>query len=255
MTFLTQWTAKSLFCQIALFTGILLPGINSATANIVIHSTRIIYPEDSREVTIRMQNKGETPSLVQTWIDKGDTSVPVSTLDVPFVLMPPVSRIDAHRGQTLRLTYTGSTLPKDKESLFWLNVLDIPPKAKKTAENENLLQMAIRSRLKIFFRPVGLNAESALKAAKNLRWGLARTQSGKELIAFNDSPYFVNVSSIIVENAGEKTTSHNGEMIAPGEKQTFSVKSATKINKNGKINYTIINDHGGTTEFEGFVIE
>lgn len=39
----------------------------------------------------------------------------------------PVSRIDAKRGQTIKLMYTGSTvLPSDKESVFWFNVLEVP---------------------------------------------------------------------------------------------------------------------------------
>lgn len=37
-------------------------------------------------------------------------------------------------------------LPVDRESVFWLNVKEIP---KKSAE-ENVLQIAVRSRIKLF---------------------------------------------------------------------------------------------------------
>ncbi len=45
----------------------------------------------------------------------------------PFTATPPVSRIDAKRGQTIKLMYTASSaLPKDRESVFWFNVLEVP---------------------------------------------------------------------------------------------------------------------------------
>ncbi|WP_409333365.1 fimbria/pilus periplasmic chaperone, partial [Escherichia coli] len=45
-------------------------------------------------------------------------------MTVPFTATPPVSRIDAKRGQTIKLMYTASSaLPKDRESVFWFNVL------------------------------------------------------------------------------------------------------------------------------------
>ncbi|MEN2733548.1 fimbria/pilus periplasmic chaperone [Escherichia coli] len=50
------------------------------------------------------------------------------------MITPPIFRMDSKSGQTVRIVYTGESLPKDRESLFYLNVLDIPakPRAKKT---------------------------------------------------------------------------------------------------------------------------
>ncbi|MGO4314064.1 molecular chaperone, partial [Pseudomonas sp. KB_15] len=61
-----------------------------AQAAIVITGTRVIYPEKSRQVSVRLNNVEDTPVLVQAWIDDGDTSVPVEKLDVPFIITPPV---------------------------------------------------------------------------------------------------------------------------------------------------------------------
>lgn len=53
--------------------------------------------------------------------------------------------------------YTGEPLPADRESLFWMNVKAIPSLDEKLA-NENTLQIAIQSRIKLFYRPSGLSA-------------------------------------------------------------------------------------------------
>jgi len=101
--------------------------ITPVLASVTITGTRVIYPAGEKEITVRLQNKGVLPALVQSWIDSGDANQPLDEIRVPFVLMPPVSRIEAHGSQTLRLMFTGDNLPADKESVFWLNVLDIPP--------------------------------------------------------------------------------------------------------------------------------
>lgn len=142
----------------------------SAIADIVISGTRVIYKSNEKSVNVRLENKGNNPLLVQSWLDTGDDSAEPGSITVPFTATPPVSRIDAKRGQTIKLMYTASSpLPKDRESVFWFNVLEVPPKpdADKVA-NQSLLQLAFRTRIKLFYRPEGLNglpsdAPAALK--------------------------------------------------------------------------------------------
>ena len=101
----------------------------SAIADIVISGTRVIYKSNEKSVNVRLENKGNNPLLVQSWLDTGDDSAEPGSITVPFTATPPVSRIDAKRGQTIKLMYTASSpLPKDRESVFWFNVLEVPPK-------------------------------------------------------------------------------------------------------------------------------
>lgn len=102
---------------------------SSSIADIVISGTRVIYKSDQKSVNVRLENKGNNPLLVQSWLDTGDDNAEPGSITVPFTATPPVSRIDAKRGQTIKLMYTASTsLPKDRESVFWFNVLEVPPK-------------------------------------------------------------------------------------------------------------------------------
>ncbi len=135
---------------------------SSAHASVVINGTRVIYRAKDREVTIRLSNEGTAPALVQAWLDTGDPNTTPDESNVPFTLTPPLFRLDPKKGQSLRLIYTQEPLPQDKESLFWLNVLEVPPRADggASSNDRNLLQLAFRSRIKVFFRPAGLQGDA-----------------------------------------------------------------------------------------------
>ena len=122
-----------------------------AQANVVITGTRVIYPADQKSINIQLSNVGDSPALVQAWLDKDNIKSNPNTESVPFVIAPPVTRVEAHSGQTLRVSFTGTeNLPQDRESIFYFNLLDIPPKpsAESLQANPNYLQLAIRSRLR-----------------------------------------------------------------------------------------------------------
>ncbi|HGY8840292.1 TPA: fimbria/pilus periplasmic chaperone, partial [Escherichia coli] len=93
------------------------------SANVVITGTRVIYPAGQHNVNVQLTNVGISPSLIQAWIDNGDPKAAPETIKTPFVITPPIARIDGNKGQTLRLSYTGEPLPADRESVFYLNVL------------------------------------------------------------------------------------------------------------------------------------
>ncbi len=61
-----------------------------AVAAIVVTGTRVVYPAVKREVTIDIHNPGETPSLVQAWLDTGDLHSKPGEAKVPFVMTPPL---------------------------------------------------------------------------------------------------------------------------------------------------------------------
>ncbi|MFK8259601.1 molecular chaperone [Erwinia sp. AnSW2-5] len=223
------------------FTGFLYFLVGSiASANVVVLGTRVIYPQGDREVTVQLKNDGELPSLVQAWIDDGKTSTPINKLKVPFVLMPPIFRVEPGKGQTLRISYTGEQLPQDKESVYWLNVLDIPPKG--ASSGGNTLQMAIRSRIKIFFRPPLLNSHGATEAYKNVKWTLT---SDKKLRGKNLSPYYVNISSVELDINGKKIKTTAGEMLSPGENKIFESPVLMGVSPGTKVSYGSITDYGG----------
>jgi len=154
----------------ALFAG-------SAAASVTVGGTRVVYPLENREVTVKLSNDRAEPSLVQVWMDKGNADAKPGEASAPFVLTPPIFRMDAKKSQTIRMMYTGDALPQDKESVFWLNVLDVPPKTAKNAD-VNTLQFAFRTRIKVFARPKGLPGTPE-EAAGKVTWKLVPAADNK----------------------------------------------------------------------------
>ena len=163
-------------------------------AGVVINGTRVIYPGDEKEITVQVSNNGQRPVLVQSWLDTGDSEATPDTITTPFILTPPINRLDSGKAQALRISsLTTSALPQDRESLYWLNVLEIPGRPGSEIKNENYLQLAVRSRIKFFWRPASLK-EGAARAPQALSW--AATEQG--LKAINPTPYFISDRKSVV---------------------------------------------------------
>lgn len=219
-----------------------LPLAAPAFAGLVIDGTRIIYPARDRQVTVQIRNEGTSPVLVQNWIDDGRRDAEPEAIDVPFVITPPIARVEAGNGQALRIAFTGATLPADRESAFWLNVLEIPAKPSDSA-SRNHLQFAFRSRLKLFFRPADLPG-SANAAAARLAWSLVpRNEApGHALRIANPTPYYVSLASIEVGSDARRIA--NPPMVAPFDTVTVPVPGPDRAPAGTTVHYESINDFG-----------
>lgn len=226
--------------QLALSCGIIISLLLpvSGIASVVVNGTRVVYPGTEREVTVKLSNTGTLPVLVQSWVDNGDVSARPEKIAVPFILTPPVNRIEPDKSQTLRLSYTASPqLPEDRESVYWLNVLEIPP-AKQNVPNR--LQMAFRTRIKLFYRPGAIaDRAKASEAAETLKWSIV----GDELEANNPSPYYISLVSINITQ-GSKKSDVAGEMVAPMNKLRFKLKGNASLTRGANLAYEYINDWG-----------
>lgn len=222
----------------------------SVCASVVIMGTRVVYPEQKKSINVQLQNGDNSPSLVQAWLDTGDPSGSPGSVRVPFVITPPVTRIEPGTGQTLRIMYTGEPLPRNRESVFYLNVLDIPPRpefGEKKADigNVNYLQLAVRSRIKLFFRPATLNQPVA-DVARQITW--SRVNIGNQILlrADNQTPYFVTYKKIVLKSDRDIQSLTQPGMVSP-----YSVKDFTLPGKNlygARVIWTVINDYGGYEE-------
>ena len=236
-----------------------------AQAGVIINTTRVIFSEADGEAAVQLRNKGKGPVLAQLWIDDGDAKAKPSELDVPFALTPAVARIDPGRGQAVRFLKTRDELPKDRESLFWFNLLEIPPKpTKQLAQGDNVLQFSLRTRIKMFYRPSGLIG-SANQAHEQLRFVLtpAQPDGARTLQVFNPTPYHITFRSLDVRPAVDapvwaQLSKADSRMVAPMSELRLPLKleSATSpAPQSAQVFYGVINDYGGETraqqELEG----
>lgn len=218
-----------------------LAAASPATASVVISGTRVVLAAGDGEATVQLENTGASPALVQAWIDDGNAAETPENSKAPFLLTPPISRVDAGRGQALRILYSGGSLPGDRESVFWLNVLDVPP-VPEDAEGSarNYLQFAFRSRIKLFYRPKGL-AGTANAAPSRMVWGLLAPDT---LSVRNPSAYHVTVVRLQAYagdgDSNGATLETGGVMVAPGGSHEWRLPAPAT-----RVEFTTINDHGG----------
>lgn len=241
---------KSLVCAARAGLFALCLYVTAAHAAVVIGGTRVVFPAKDGEVTVRLSNEGNNPALVETWIDTGDAASTPDKVSTPFLITPPLFRIEAHRDQSLRIIATSANLPADRETLFWLNVLEVPPKPSgQQFTGKNTLQFAIRSRLKLFYRPDGLS-ESLVKATARLTWKAAQ---GNAIEVNNPTPYYVTISKLSIQVGGKDYAADAG-MVAPFGTLRLSVKDLAQAPAAGSaVTYTTINDFGAADSFKGLI--
>ena len=239
-------TAALLVAGCALFT---------AHANVVIGGTRVIFPAKDGEVTVRLTNQSATPALIEAWIDSGDASATPDKVHTPFLITPPLFRMEPNRDQSLRILFTHSEqpLPTDRESVFWLNVLEIPPKpSSPQIQSKDYLQLAIRSRLKLFYRPAGL-ASDPMKAPGELSFKAASAAGSTALMVHNPTPYYVTIGKITVNVDGTPHKVDPG-MVAPLSDLRLAVADLKQAPSVGSaIQYDYISDFGADVTLKGSV--
>jgi P pilus assembly chaperone PapD len=218
----------------------LLSGMH-AEAGVLVGATRVVFDGKKREASLSVKNEEKIPFVVQTWLDNGDDQRKDGT---PFVVTPPIFRLDPGKENILRVMYSGQGAPTDRESVYWLNVQEIPP----APEQENVLQIAVRSRVKLFYRPKGLGGDP-VQAAEQLQWHInPDSKTGKvKLVARNDSAYHVNLAEIKLKSHGAEQDVAIG-MVPPKGEKTFDVKQPAGVSPGTEVQYSFINDYGGVSE-------
>ena len=207
------------------------------SAGITVTGTRIIFPSNQQSVSIQLNNKLDKPALAQLWLDDGDPSLIPSADKIPFIITPPLSEISAKRGQMVRIIVKDkSQLPADRESLFWFNVLDIP--SKHQDNTENTLQISIRTRLKLFYRPKNLviNQNQAFNLVKFKYDDLTG-----QVEVHNPSPYFLNFFDVVLVSNQDTKTYNQNLMLAPYATEKFNPEISFQPTQ---LKYQLINDYG-----------
>jgi P pilus assembly chaperone PapD len=224
-----------------------------AHANVVIAGTRVVFPAEDGEVTVRLTNDNIHPALIEAWVDSGDEHSTPDKVNTPFLITPPLFRMEAHKDQSLRIIATPAPLPSDRESLFWLNVLEIPPKPTGAEmQGKNTLQFAIRSRLKLFYRPAHLPGD-VQKAPEQVTWKAVASGSNYALEVRNPTPYHITFVQLSLDVDGKHYTADNG-MVDPLGTLRLTVKGLTHAPAAGTaVAYDIINDFGATASFKGSI--
>lgn len=215
-------------------------------ANVVILGTRVIYPEEQQRVSVQLKSNNAYPVLVQSWIDSGDPKSRPGSEKVPFYITPPITRVEANQGQALRIMYVDKTLPQDRESIYWLNVLELPPKPE---ADKNYMQLALRSRIKLFFRPEAVS-DNTKKAVKELAWNIEKDGSNYVAKVTNNTPHYFTYVKVQLQVGSQKFDTDEAGMVAPFSSYKFKLPTLKSKPANSKLATTWLNDNGFKIEQE-----
>jgi P pilus assembly chaperone PapD len=213
---------------------LLLPGVLCAAvtsqAAVNLDRTRLIAYEADKSVSLMLTNQSKAlPYLAHAWVENAagnkDTSV--------FMALPPLQRLEPQANSQVKLVRQpgAAALPNDRESLFYFNVREVPPKT----TQRNVMQLATQSRIKLFYRPAAIADLPAIPWQERLQV----TRSSRSLTLNNPTPYFITVGF-----AGNRNQ--------PGMKAFAGVMVPPFGNVSGAIDNTLqpafllgyINDHG-----------
>ncbi|MBG5925684.1 MULTISPECIES: molecular chaperone [Providencia] len=194
---------------------------SSTFSNVIITGTRIIYPADADSITVQLTNNSKTSSLVQSWIDNGDENSTPENSEAPFYLSPPIVKIEGLQGQQLKIKKIPGKLSDNVESVFFLNVLDIP-KTPESAKGKNAIQLATRSRIKIFYRPIGLT-ESSDEVINHASYQI----KNNNILVKNNSQYHLTIAAITPLD-DKNNSLIDSAMIAPMSEKELPIKGTMK---------------------------
>lgn len=220
------------------FSCLLLLAVFSAHAGIVVGGTRFIYSGSRESISFNVKNTSSDVYLVQTKImsDNRDTALPgpqTITAETPFIASPPLFRLNPLHENSVRIIKIAGNLPQNRESLFWLTVAGIP--AAEQQNQNNTVQIAMRHRMKLFYRPANLPGD-AKKAYAQLMW----SRQGKNVVVQNPTPYFVTLLTLTV----------NGQTVnTPGMVSPYSSLNQPWCPESGECNlqWQAIDDFGAAT--------
>ncbi|ROL82307.1 pilus assembly protein [Pseudomonas protegens] len=211
---------------------------NLAMAGISLSSTRVVFDGQHKEAGITVRNSGEAV-LIQSWIDTDSTD----NASVPFAVTPPLVRVGGDEQQILRVIYEGTGMPTDRESVVWLNVQEIPQASKV----QNTLQLAVRQRIKVFFRPPELKNDAYL-APTELTWQLKERGGKSVLVVNNTGKYHVSIAEITLQSGALSEHPFDSMMIAPGEQKELALKKLHHTNT-ARLLFSSINDYGAQDRY------
>jgi len=228
---------KSSTIKNSLFVSLLITiSVQSAFAAVALDRTRVIFDGSKNSVSLGVSNENtKLPYLAQGWLEDSKGNKITS----PLTILPPVQRIEPGSKSQVKIQAlpSVSTLPQDRESLFYFNLREIPPRSEKA----NTMQLALQSRIKLFYRPKAL-VISATEMASIWNEKIMLTKSGDKYQVSNQTPYFITLVDARSSEKAESNANFKAVMLEPYGHNTLSV-NASELGNSPVLTY--INDYGG----------
>ena len=155
----------------------------SLNAALTVDRSRLVLNEGDKSIKVNVTNQNaQDPYLAQGWIEDENEK----KMSGPLMVLPPIQRIEAGGKALLRIQTIPDiqNLPKDRESVFFFNLREIPPRNTKS----NVLTLAIQTRLKVFYRPAAIQVARNADTVPGVE-ALTLVKKGDDYFIDNPTPY------------------------------------------------------------------
>lgn len=212
-----------------------------ATGGVGFSRNRIIFPASEKSISITVNNRSDNTYLVQAGVsadaDKKTTS--------PFMVTPPLFRLEKNTDNVMRIMRTSGDLPPDRESVFYFFASTIPsqsvplPGEGKVGGTGARVSISMKTVLKLFWRPAGLDISPA-KALSKLRFVVV--PGG--VVVKNPTPYYQSFASLAFDGKTQDID-RQPSMVSPFSELRFVTSQSVR-----QVSWSMMNDYGGTTEIK-----
>ena len=214
---------------------------HSAQAAVSLDRTRVIFIGGEKSVSLSISNQNaQLPYLAQGWIENEQGEKITS----PMVVLPPVQRLEPGARSQIKIQGLPelNLLAQDRESIFYFNLREIPPRSDKA----NTLQIALQTRVKLFYRPAALAAKKGLSEAP---WQeqLTLIRKGDSYQINNPTPFFITVIEAAPGLKAASPADFKPLMIPPKTQQDLGL--STKALGDKPV-LTYVNDYGGRPQLQ-----
>ena len=225
----TRLTAKAL--------ALLVLGLSQgAYAAVGLDRTRVIFDggKDATSVNIT-NNNTQLPYLAQGWIED-EAGKKITS---PLIVLPPVQRLEPGKQSQVKVQAlpAAKSLPQDRETVFYFNLREIPPRSDKA----NTLQIALQTRIKLFYRPQAITP-SQQDLSNPWQEKLTLTLEGERYRVNNPTPYYVTLVDARSSKDGKTVSGFEPLMVPPKGSLTLG-PTAKALGAAPYLAY--VNDYGG----------
>lgn len=198
-------------------------------AGVEIGGNRVIYYGGSKLASVSVSNPDNRPYLIQSWVDKSPDG---GDGDDTFISTPPIFRLEPHSQNSVRIVYTGKSLPVDRESMMWLSIKSVPSTER---DDANRLFITVKTVMKLLYRPQGLKGDPSTAYQK-----LTFYRRGEHLYVSNPTPYNISLYELVIGDFHVDMP----PTIGPYKELAIPVPNKTAR----KVLWRAINDFGGITD-------
>lgn len=227
---------KTFSCAYSSLVLLMLSQTGNVNAAIGLDRTRVVFDgsKDAASMTIT-NNNTQLPYLAQGWIEDEQGNKITS----PLIVLPPVQRLEPGKKSQVKVQALPAvnSLPQDRETVYYFNLREIPPRSDKA----NSLQIALQTRIKLFYRPASI-VPSQQERSDPWQKQLILTREADDFQVNNPTPYYITLIDARSSKEGKTSPGFEPLMVPPKGTLKLGVSAAALGSKPW---LTYVNDYGG----------